>query len=153
MHYLSDLFLKRLIIGEEEAAALAAYLLWEAQEYDPYCGKYGDIVTLKADGGISILTEEDIRYWQDHFKYLKSSLKVLPLLSVGTHITEEIYEPHDHLQRLINTIKTLSKQQKERRIKKQPEHSALEKKLATNLRKTAMKAAKRSASRKSKDRQ
>ena len=44
--YLSDLYLKHTMWGLEEAGAFAAYLLWEAKEYDPTVGKQSDIITL-----------------------------------------------------------------------------------------------------------
>jgi hypothetical protein len=81
MHYLEDLFIKGNVIGLEEAEALSAYLLWEAGEFDPTCGKHSDVFILRDDASIGRMTKSDERYWEEHFEHLKRSLRLIPLLS------------------------------------------------------------------------
>lgn len=142
VQYLSDAFLDGLIIGTEEAEALAVYLLWEAKEYDPTCGKHSDVITLKRGGGVRRLSRGEVNYWEEHFSHLKASYKLLPLLSCSTPLTEGIYG--DRLQRFLTTMKTLKREQKKMRISIADRRSQLERKLTAALRKDAAKSSKRS---------
>ena len=137
--FLSDQFLEGLILGVDEAEALSTYILWEAKEYDPYCGKYSDVYTFGRDGRLGRLSLPDAEYWEGHWKLFKEGLRFLPLLSCSTSLSEQIYNPKDRLQRLITTIKTLNKEQKKMRLQHRTARNKLEEKLMGNLRKTAMK--------------
>ncbi len=89
------------------------YLLWEAKEYDPTCGKHSDVITLKRDGGTRRLTMDEVKYWEEHFLHLKQSLKLLPLLSCATaHITDKIYNPRERIQRFLAAFRTLTREQR-----------------------------------------
>lgn len=137
--YLADMYLEHIIFAANEAEALAAYILWEAGEYDPTVGKYSDIFTLRwPHGEISRVTVPELKYWDDHFRLLKESLRLVPLLSCisDPHI-KQIYNQRDRLARLTTTIKTLAKEQEKMRSEKKGERSKLETKLLLNLKKTA----------------
>jgi len=84
MQYLSELYLNHVILTLDEAEALAAYMLWEAKEYDPTVGKHSDILTLRTDGTIGRLDRKQVDYWEEHFEHFKESLRLLPLLSCST---------------------------------------------------------------------
>src|SRR5205823_1559935 len=79
--FLNDQYIKGVIVGLDEAEALATYLLWEAKEYDLYCGKYSDVFTMKHDGHLNRLTVAELEYWEEHWRQFKASLRILPLLS------------------------------------------------------------------------
>jgi len=136
MHYLSDLFLKHVIIRLEEAEALAAYLMWEAKEYDP-TGKQSDILTLRMDGSIGRLDRGQLVYWEEHFEHFKESLRLLPIISCT--LTETVYNPKDRLQRFVTTIETLYQEQLKMRAHASPRRTELEAELYKNIRETAMK--------------
>ena len=139
VRYLSDLYLDRVLITLDEAEALAAYVLWEAKEYDPTVGKHSDIFTLRMDGSIGRLHRKQVEYWEEHFEHFKNSLRLLPLLSCSTELSEKVYDPKDHLQRFQTAMETLRKQQLKMRAETSARRSELEAELARNLHKTAMK--------------
>jgi hypothetical protein len=159
--YLSDLYLKDLILMGEEAEALASYILWECKEYDPNVGKHSDIVTLKHDGTISRVDRISEQYWEEHFAHFKKSLQLLPLLSCASSaITKSIYPQEDHLQRFKVALTTLAKEQQKMRDDSKPRRTKLGEALNKNLRKAALKfldqeqaRLKRSSAQKSKDQQ
>lgn len=136
--YLSDLHLRGLMWGIDEAQALAAYVLWEAKEYDPFCGKNSDIIVIKGDGGVRRLLRKEIKYWEEHFANLKGAFVIWPLLSCATERIQHSYAQGDHLARFKAVIKTLSKRQMEMRKDSGPEASKLERELIKNLRKASM---------------
>lgn len=138
--YLADLYLQNLILMTAEAEALAAYLLWEAKEYDPDVGKHSDIVTLRQDGTLGRLDRSSEKYWEEHFAHFKKSLRMLPLLSCSSDlITKNMYPAKDHLQRFKTALTTLAKQQAQMRKANKPRRTQLEDALNKNLRKAAMK--------------
>jgi len=138
MQYLSDLYLNNVLMTLDEAEALAAYMLWEAKEYDPTVGKHSDVVTLRMDGTIGRLDRRQVEYWEEHFEYFKNSLRLLPLLSCSTSLSQQVYDPKDHLQRFKTAMETLRKQQLKMRVDTSGSRSTLEVELTKNLRKTAM---------------
>jgi hypothetical protein len=140
MKYISNLYLDGLFLRTEEAEALAVYLLWEAKEYDPSCGKYGDIITLKRSGEVRGMSLSEIKYWEDHFKHLKKSMRILPLLSCASPFTEQMYKPQDHLQKFLTIMKTLTRESKSMRAKTKDLRTQLEKTLTANLARKAKKA-------------
>jgi hypothetical protein len=149
IRYLYDMYLEGLIIGTEEAEALAVYLLWEAKEYDPYCGKHSDVITLRREGGVRKLSFDEVKYWENHFSHLKESMRLVPLLSCSTSpFTAQIYNPKDRIQRLLTTLRTLTSSQRKMRDSKKDMRTQLEKKLNTNLRKVAEKFSKKSTQKK-----
>ena len=137
--FLSDMYLEGTLFGMDEAEALAAYLLWEAKEYDPTCGKHSDIFLIRRDGSVGRQSREDVRYWEEHFEHLKESLRLLPLLSCSTKLMQQVFDQSDHLDRLCTAVKTLSAEQNKWREKESKSRSALEETLVKNLRKVAMK--------------
>jgi hypothetical protein len=149
IRYLYDMYLEGLIIGTEEAEALAVYLLWEAKEYDPSCGKHSDVITLRREGGVRRMSFDEVKYWEDHFSHLKESMRLVPLLSCSASpFTDQIYNPKDRTQRLLTILRTLTRSQKKMRDSKKDMRTQLEKKLNTNLRKVAEKFSKKSAPKK-----
>lgn len=158
--YLNDQYLRARIIGAEEAEALAAYMLWEASEYDTYCGKHADVFTLRNDDSITRLPQSQVDYWHDHWRQFKGSIGNLALLSCATAMTQKIYDPDDHLKRVSAAIRLLNKEQVAMRQKYAPERSELERKLMIEVRKVSEKIRKqknaklmRLASQMSKDQQ
>jgi len=138
--YLSDLYLKNLILSTEEAEALAAYILWEVKEYDPNVGKHSDIVTLKYDGTIGRLDRASERYWEEHFLHFKKALHLLPLLSCSSSVhVKTLFPMGDYMPRFKSAIATLAKQQEKMRRDNKPRRSKLEEALTKNLRKAALK--------------
>lgn len=134
--YLSDLYLKHYLWGLEEARAFAAYLLWEAKEYDPTVGKQSDIVTFKSDGSVSRMSYEELSYWEDHFRVLKREMSVLPLLSCATTIGSQLYDVDDRMERLNIAIRTLAAEQEKMRMGKR-EPSRIDAILSPQLQKHA----------------
>lgn len=116
--YLSDLCLKNSIWGLEEARVFAAYLLWEAKEYDPTVGKQSDIVALQRDGSVSRMSYEELSYWEDHFRILKREMGILPVLSCATGSTRQSYEQQDRIGRFQLALKTLISEQEKMRTGK-----------------------------------
>ena len=114
-------------------------MLWEAKEYDPTVGKHSDIFTLRTDGTIGRLDRKQVEYWEEHFDHFKKSLRLLPLLSCSTSLSQQVYDPKDHLARFKTVMETLSMQQMKMRADTSQSRNELEASLATNLRKTAMK--------------
>ena len=139
MQYLSELYLRHVIMTLEQAEALAAYMLWEAKEYDASVGRHSDIFTLRTDGTIGRLTRKQVEYWEEHFEHLKNSMRLLPLLSCSTELSQQVYDPKDHLQRFRTAMETLIKQQMKMRADTTQERNELEAALTKNIRKTAMK--------------
>jgi hypothetical protein len=137
--FLADQFLENTIIGLDEAEALATYVLWESSQYDPNVGKHSDVFTFKRDGKIGRLSVSDIEYWERHWRLFKESLRLLPILSCATGVTEQIYKREDHLHRLRTTVETLNTEQKKMREEHKIARSELEEKLFQNLREVAMK--------------
>jgi hypothetical protein len=137
--YLTDSYLRGLAWSVEEAQALAAYILWEAKEYDPNCGKNSDIIVLKHGGEVRRIPRQEIAYWEEHFAHLKSAMKILPLLSCATQVADNFYNPSEHLGRFKTAMHTLTRQQKKMRQRTGPESSRLAKELMKNLRKEAAK--------------
>jgi hypothetical protein len=72
---------------------------------------------------------------QEHFK---DSLRLLPLLSCSTSLSQQIYDPKDHLQRFKTAMETLREQQLKMRADTSGRRSELKAELTKNLRKTAM---------------
>ncbi len=140
IRYLSDMYLHNVSLNTEEAEALAAYLLWEAKDYDPNVGKHSDIITLRQNGTLGRLDRASEKYWEEHFAHFKKSLRLLPLLSCTTSaITKNVYPLQDHLQRFKAALETLVKQQEKMRKANGPKRSKLEEALNKNLRKAALK--------------
>ncbi|MBI4478992.1 MAG: hypothetical protein HY651_03115 [Acidobacteria bacterium] len=148
MRYLTDLYIRGTVFGVEEGEALASYLLWEAKEYDPNCGKHGDIVILRNDGKIGRVTRQEEQYWEEHFLHFKNSLRIMPLLTCASSLTQPIYNSKDHMARFITMLKTLAREQQAMRSKQRKGRLSLEDKLMRNLRKTAARFSKPSASQK-----
>lgn len=113
--YLSDLYLKRTMWGLEEARAFAAYLLWEAKEYDPTVGKQSDIITLKRDGRASRMSYEELSYWEDHFQVLKREVSFIPVFSCATTSTREIYDKQDSIGRFVLALESIVIEQEKMR--------------------------------------
>jgi hypothetical protein len=144
--YLSDMYLHGVSFSSDEAEALAAYILWEAKEYDPTVGKHSDIFTLRwPQGEISRVTLPELEYWEQHFKFLKGSLKLVPVLSCASALTKQLYNQDDCLGRLATTVKTLAREQEKMRKRKGAERSKLETKLTKNLQRVARKFSKKAA--------
>jgi hypothetical protein len=144
--YLSDMYLEGVLITSDEAEALAAYILWEAKEYDPTVGKHSDIFTLRwPHGEISRVTVPELEYWEQHFRFLKGSLRLLPVLSCASTLTKQLYNQKDQLGRLVTTLKTLTKEQEKMRKDKGVQRSKLEIKLIKNLQAAAKKFEKSTA--------
>jgi hypothetical protein len=135
-HFLSDMYLDNVIIDIDEAEALAAYVLWEAKEYDPSVGKHSDIFTLRINGTIGRLDRSDERYWEEHFLNFKKSLKILPLITCSTGMAQALYP--DYLDRLKTTLDTLKSEQMKMRQRTKKDRSRLEIKLSTNIHKAAL---------------
>jgi hypothetical protein len=142
--YLSDLYLKHYLWGIEEARAFAAYLLWEAKEYDPTVGKQSDIVTFKNDGSAFRMSYEELSYWEDHFRVLKREMSVLPLLSCATTIGKQLYNVDDRMERLNIAIKTLAAEQEQMRMGKR-KSSRIDTILSPRLRKHAQRSEEKKA--------
>jgi hypothetical protein len=120
--YLSDMYLNCLWMTDE-ARALAAYLLWEAKERDPNVGKHSDIVIFQHDGTYHRLSQEEIEYWEDHFRVLKREMAILPLLSCATGVIRQSYDLKDRIERLTLAIKALAMdQERMRQGKRKPGH-------------------------------
>jgi hypothetical protein len=153
--YLSDMYLNRVMIGLEDAEALAAYFLWEAKEYDPSVGKHSDIFTLRDTGTIERLDRSDEAYWESHFFQFKKALKLLPLLSCSASAVSQVYPIDLELKHLRTAITTLSSEQKKMRQRTKKTKSSLATKLAKNMLKDTTKylRQRQSVSRTSKDRQ
>jgi hypothetical protein len=113
--YLSDLYLKHELYGVEEARVFAAYLLWEAKEYDPTVGKQSDIITLKRDGIASRMSYEELSYWEDHFRVLKRELSFIPIFSCATAAIKENYNKQDRVGRFVLALKVLVNEQEKMR--------------------------------------
>ena len=113
--YLSDMYLDRVMLGLEDAEALAAYFLWEAKEYDPSVGKHSDIFTLRENGTIGRLDRSDEAYWENHFFQFKKALKLLPLLSCSASAVSQVYPTDLELKHLKTAITTLSSEQQKMR--------------------------------------
>ena len=137
--YLSDLYLKNSIWGLEEARAFAAYLLWEAKEYDPTVGKQSDIIALWPDGRASRMSYEEVSYWEDHFRILKREMGVLPIFSCATSSTRQSYEQQDRLGRFQLALKTLTNEQEKMRAGKR-RHQRLDGIVTPKIRKHATKS-------------
>ncbi len=131
--YLSDMYLDRVMIGLEDAEALAAYFLWEAKEYDPSVGKHSDIFTLREDGTIGRLDRSDEAYWETHFFQFKKALALLPLLSCSASTTSHVYPLKLELKNLATAITTLRSEQQKMRQQTKKTKSRLEVKLAKNM--------------------
>jgi hypothetical protein len=134
MRYLSDLYLKNIMIGVAEAEALAAYMLLEAKEYDPNCGKQSDIFVLHNDGRLTIPQLANIRYWEDHFVLYKELLKLLPTISCSHGLTKDVYRKDEHLKSFAEAIKFLTaEQEKMRSAGNKAEKDSLRHRLTTHL--------------------
>jgi hypothetical protein len=141
--YLSDMYVSGVIVTKDEAEALAAYLLWEAKEYDPTCGKHSDIYTLQwPHGEISRMTLPESQYWEEHFEHLKKAMKMIPLLSCAGDHVQRIYKPYDYLNRLVTTLKTLSREQEKMKKDNKEGRSKLESRLTKNLKRSMRKYSK-----------
>jgi len=116
--FLSDMYLRGSLWNLEEARALAVYLLWEAKERDPTVGKQSDIVLFRTDGSVRLLGQDEVSYWEEHFKILKREMAILPILSCATGTTQQIYKLQDRLERLALSVKALSKEQEKMRLGK-----------------------------------
>jgi hypothetical protein len=147
-HYLSDWYFRN--VGSfcvSEAEALAAFMLWEAKTYDPYCGKQSDIITLTVDGEIRWMFRQMADYWEEHFALLKKSQRFMPLLSCGGGPRIEGFS-HEQLEGFAETVRFLASEQHRKRLGGGAPVS-LEGKLINHLAKK--KKAKQSGSRKSKN--
>src|SRR5271157_920105 len=143
--YISDLYLEGVPpLGVDEAEALAAFILWEAKTYDPYCGKQSDIITLTVDGEIRWVFRQEAAYWEEHFALYKKSQRFMPLLTCAGPKLEGLYR--EQLERFVQTIKFLASEQKKMRRCGGAFHASLEGRLVNTL---AKKKTKQSASRKS----
>jgi hypothetical protein len=120
--FLSDMYLERILVGTEEAEALAAYFLWEAKEYDPSVGKHSDIITLLHDGTHRRMSRAVEEYWEKHFYELKRAMCILPLLSCSTALSEHIYNRNEHMERFNRTLEVLAEGQREMRANPPTEH-------------------------------
>jgi len=133
--YINEQYFHGYIIELQDAEALAAYMLWEAKEYDLYCGKYSDIFRLDNNDSLGLVTRRELEYWDDHWRQVKASIGILPLLScVGS---DRIYNISDRLQSLTAAIKVLQLEQRKMRQEYRPERTELERKVNAALRKVA----------------
>jgi hypothetical protein len=140
--YLSDLYLKGTMWGLDEARAFAAYLLWEAKEYDPTVGKQSDLVTLRNDGSASRMHYAEVSYWEDHFRILKRELSFVPIFSCASTLISDNYGKEDRLGRFELALKFLAKEQRKMRAGKR-ENVPLDEKLTPQIRKHATRAVER----------
>jgi hypothetical protein len=106
--------------GLEEARVFAAYLLWEAKNYDPTVGKQSDIVTFRHDGQVSRMSYEELNYWEDHFQVLKREMSSLPVFSFATGVIRQMYEKEDRVGRFALSLKSLISEQEKMRAGKRP---------------------------------
>jgi hypothetical protein len=147
IHYLSDLYLKDVPpLGVDEAEALAAFMLWEAKTYDPYCGKQSDIITLTLDGEIRWVFPQQTTYWEEHFALYKKSQRFMPLLTCAGPRLQGLYQ--EQLEHFVQTVRFLAREQKKMRLCGGAFHASLEGKLINRL--ARKKDTRPSASRKSK---
>jgi hypothetical protein len=137
--YLSDLYLKHTMWGLEEARAFAAYLLWEAKEYDPTVGKQSDIITLNQYGRASRMSYEELSYWEDHFRVLKRELSFIPVFSCATTLTKENYNKQDRVGRFVLALKSLVNEQEKMRSGKRG-NRPIDETLVPQIRKHAIRA-------------
>lgn len=144
VRYLSDFYLKSVLVGLEEARALAAYFLWEAKEYDPTVGKQSDIVTFRRDGTTYHMSYEELSYWEDHFRVLKREMAILPVLSCATTVTRQIYDGDERMGRLSIALRTLIAEQEKMRTGKRG-NARIDKTLVPRIRKHAKDFEKRRA--------
>lgn len=140
--YLSDFYLKHTMWGLEEARAFAAYLLWEAKEYDPTVGKQSDITTLNRNGHASRMSHEEVSYWEDHFRVLKRELSFLPIFSCATRPIRENYDKQDRIGRLVLALKSLVSEQEQMRTGKR-RNRPIDDQLVPKIRKHATRAQKK----------
>jgi hypothetical protein len=143
--YLSDLYLKNTMWGLKEARAFAAYLLWEAKEYDAMVGKQSDIITLNRNGCASRMPYEELSYWEDHFRVLKRELSFIPMFSCATTLTKESYNQQDRIGRFVLALKSLVNEQEKMRSgkrKNRPIDEALVPKIRKHANRAHAKAAK-----------
>jgi hypothetical protein len=113
--YLSDTHLKNFHWTLEEARALATYLLWEAKERDPTVGKQSDIALFRRDGTAWLMDQNEVAYWEDHFRILKREMAILPILSCATGTTAQLHKLRDHIERLTLSVKVLAREQEKMR--------------------------------------
>jgi hypothetical protein len=137
--YLSDLYLKNTMWGLGEARAFAAYLLWEAKEYDPTVGKQSDIITLNRNGHASRMTYEELSYWEDHFRVLKREMSFIPIFSCATAVTRENYNTQDRVGRFVLALKSLVNEQEKMRLGKR-RNRPIDETLVPQIRKHAIRA-------------
>lgn len=137
--YLSDLYLKNTLWGLGEARAFAAYLLWEAKEYDPTVGKQSDIITLNRDGRASRMSYEELSYWEDHFRVLKRELSFIPIFSCATTVTKENYNKQDRIGRFVLALRSLVNEQEKMRSGTR-RNRPIDEKLGPQIRKHAIRA-------------
>jgi hypothetical protein len=131
--FLNDQYLKGHIITLDEAEALATYLLWEAKEYDTFCGKYSDVFILKIDGGIGRLMPAELEYWEEHWRQYKNSLRFLPVISCTSEPEERLHNVENRLGQFLVMMRTLSKEQLKMRKKNLIKRNSLEEKLIRSL--------------------
>jgi hypothetical protein len=107
----------------DDSRALATYLLWEAKERDPNVGKHSDILIFNHDGTYHRLPQQEVEYWEDHFRVLKREMAILPLLSCATGVIRQNYDLKDGIERLTLAIKALAMgQERMRQGKRKPGH-------------------------------
>jgi hypothetical protein len=142
--YLSDFYLKHTVWGLGEARTFAAYILWEAKEYDPTVGKQSDVVTITRDGNASRMPYEELSHWEDHFRILKREMSYIPMLSFAGAALQEGDRRQDRLGRFVLVLEHLIGEQEKMRSGKR-ENIPIDKSLIPKIRKHTEEAMKKTA--------